>query len=101
MSRFLNTTGNATLGVGICDRCRRKFPIDQLKPDRDNKGLLVCDEDNDEIDRYKLPARKPESVTLRHIRQDVDLTNDYRDAIYVEDGYVIDGYVEDATYGVL
>ena len=74
MSRvFLNTTGNPTLGVGICDRCRRKLPINELKPDRDNPALLVCASDNDELDRYKLPPRQPESLALRNIRPDVDI----------------------------
>jgi len=77
MSRtFLDTTGNPTLGVGICDRCRKKFPIDELRPDRDTPGLLVCRDDNDERDRYKLPQRKPESVSLRNIRPDVDIAED-------------------------
>lgn len=76
MTRFLNTTGKSTLGVGICDRCRKKFPIDELRPDRDNPGLLVCQKDNDQVDRYKLPARKPESLTLRKIRLDVDIAED-------------------------
>lgn len=76
MTKFLDTTGNPTLGVGICDRCRKKFPIGELKPDRDNPGLLVCKDDNDELDRYKLPARVPESVTLRKIRPDTDIAED-------------------------
>ena len=76
MSKFLNTTGNPTLGVGVCDRCRKKFPIGELTPDRDNPGLLVCRRDNDELDRYKLPPRAPESVTLRKIRRDVDIAED-------------------------
>lgn len=76
MTRFIDTTGNESLGIGICDRCRRKFPIDELKPDRDNPGLLVCKADNDELDRYKLPPRKPETVTLRQIRPDTDISVD-------------------------
>lgn len=77
MSRvFLDTTGNPTLGVGTCDRCKRKFPIDDLKPDRNTPGLLVCDDDNDEVDRYKLPPRQPESISLRNIRPDVDIAED-------------------------
>ena len=76
MSKFLNTTGNPTLGVGVCDRCRKKFPIGELTPDRDNPGLLVCRKDNDELDRYKLPPRVPESVTLRQIRPDEDIAVD-------------------------
>jgi len=76
MSIFLNTTGKPTLGIGICDRCHKKFPIDELRPDRDNPGLLVCERDNDQLDRYKLPARVPESLTLRRIRPDVDIAED-------------------------
>lgn len=74
MSLFLDTTGNKTLGIGICDRCKRKFPIDELRRDRDNPGLLVCDEDNDEKDPYKLPPRKSENISLRNIRPDVDIS---------------------------
>jgi hypothetical protein len=73
MSVFLNTTGNSTLGVGVCDRCKKKFPIGELRSDRDNPGLRVCAKDNDELDRYKLPPRSPESLTLRQIRLDVDI----------------------------
>lgn len=77
MSRiFLDTTGNPTLGVGICDRCKRKFPIGDLKPDRDTPGLLVCDDDNDERDRYKLPPRKPDAILLRTIRPDISIAED-------------------------
>ena len=76
MSKFLNTSGNPTLGVGVCDRCRKKFPIGQLRPDRDNPGLLVCERDNDELDRYKLPPRVPEQISLRRIRPDVDIAED-------------------------
>ena len=94
MSRYLDTRGKSSLGVGICDRCGRKFPIGDLRPDRDNKGLLVCDEDNDQYDPYKLPARKPESVLLRTIRPDVDVGIQYirdMDGNYIEDeegGYI-------------
>ena len=76
MSKFLDTTGQSTLGIGICDRCKRKFPLGDLSPDRDSPGLLVCDDDNDELDRYKLPPRTPETVSLRMIRPDVDIAVD-------------------------
>lgn len=77
MSRlFLDTTGKSSLGIGICDRCKRKFPIGELRPDRDSPGLLVCRDDNDELDRYKLPPRQPEDVTLRQIRLDTDIAVD-------------------------
>ena len=76
MSIFLNTLGKPTLGIGVCDRCKKKFPIGELRADRDNGGLLVCQKDNDELDRYKLPPRTPENVTLRKIRLDADIAVD-------------------------
>lgn len=74
MPKFLNTLGNATLGIGICDRCRRKFPLDQLQPDGHNPGLMVCDADNDEPDPWRLPANAPDAIALRFSRPDEDLT---------------------------
>ena len=74
MSVYLDTRGNATLAVAICDRCKMKFPYDELEADRDNPGLRVCKADNDIRDPYKLPPIKPEKVTLRYPRPDVELT---------------------------
>lgn len=73
MSLFLDTTGNKIVAVAICDRCKRKFPYDQLSPDRDNPGLRVCAADNDERDPYKLPSRTPEKISLRYPRKEEDL----------------------------
>lgn len=73
MPLFLNTRGNSSLGIGICDRCRRKFPIGKLSEDRNTPGLLVCDEDNDDYDPWRLPARESESLALPHYRPDVDI----------------------------
>ena len=50
MPRFLDTRGNHELGIGICDRCKMKFPIVDLHEDRNTPGLYVCDKDNDEFD---------------------------------------------------
>ncbi len=73
MPRFVDTTGHTSAGIGLCDRCARKFPLDELRPDGDNPGLLVCREDRDQLDPYKLPAHKQENISLRVIRPDVDL----------------------------
>lgn len=73
MPQFLDTRGNTNLGIGICDRCRRKFPINQLQPDRNTPGLLVCEADNDEFDPWRLPARPTEDITLPHYRPDESL----------------------------
>lgn len=73
MPRFLNTLGQTSLAVAICDRCRVKMPIGELSPDRNAPGLQVCAECNDELDPYKLPARATENITVRHPRLDEDL----------------------------
>jgi hypothetical protein len=74
MSIFLDTRGNSSLGVGICDRCRRKLPINNLQPDRNTPGLMVCDDGcNDDFDPWRLPARQSESLTLPHYRPDVPI----------------------------
>ncbi len=74
MTLFLDTRGNTSLAVGICGRCSRKMPIGELHPDRNSPGLLVCWEDNDEYDPWRLPARPPDRIALRFARPDVPLT---------------------------
>lgn len=73
MPIFLDTTGEPTLAVGVCDRCKKKFPIARLSPDRNSPGLMVCDKDNDEYDPWRLPARKTEDITVRRPRPDTPL----------------------------
>ena len=70
---FLDTRGRSTLAIGICDRCSRKFPLEELQPDRNFPGLRVCRADRDEFDPYRLPARQPDQITLRFCRPDVPL----------------------------
>lgn len=73
MPVFLDTTGNATLAIGICGRCSRKFPLDELMSDPNFPGLRVCRADLDEFDPYRLPARQTENITVRFPRPDVPL----------------------------
>lgn len=73
MAVFLDTTGNATLAIGICGRCSRKFPLDELMSDPNFPGLRVCRADLDEFDPYRLPARQTENITVRFPRPDVPL----------------------------
>jgi hypothetical protein len=73
MPLYLNTQGNSSLGIGICDRCAKKFPIGELHEDRNTPGLLVCEKDNDDFDPWRLPARQPDRITLPHYRPDVDI----------------------------
>jgi hypothetical protein len=73
---FLDTTGQPTLGVGICARCQRKFPLAQLISDPNSPGLKVCLEDADEYDPYRLPPRAPDQINLPFVRPDVSLAPD-------------------------
>ena len=66
MGVYLNTLGRATLGIGICGRCSRKFSLDDLWSDPNSPGLRVCAVDRDEFDPYRLPARQPETLALRY-----------------------------------
>ena len=76
MSIFLDTLGNPTLGIGICDRCSRKFPLGELMPDTNSPGLRVCKQDLDKFDPYRLPARQTESIRLPFVRPDTPLESD-------------------------
>lgn len=73
MPVFLDTTGRSSLAVGICGRCSRKFPIDDLMPDPNYPGLRVCRQDLDDYDPYRLPARQTENITVRFPRPDTPL----------------------------
>lgn len=73
MPIFLDTRGKTSLGIGVCDRCHRKFPIGDLQPDRNSPGLLVCQADNDVFDPWRLPTRQSEDITLPYYRPDVPI----------------------------
>lgn len=73
MPRFLNTKGNPTLGIGVCSRCSRKFPLHKLQPDPNFPGLRVCDADMDQFDPYRLPPRQTEDITLPFTRLDAPI----------------------------
>lgn len=70
---FLDTRGKKWLAVGLCDRCKRKFPLEELWSDRNNPALKVCRDDLDDYDPYRLPARAGEQIALRYPRPDVAL----------------------------
>lgn len=73
MPVFIDPTGQPTYGIGICARCSRKMPLAELSPDPNSPGLLVCEEDLDLLDPYRLPARVTEDITLPFVRPDVPL----------------------------
>jgi len=86
----MSNIATGELAIAICDRCKRKFPYLQLRPDGNLPGLMVCEDDWDEKDRYRLPPRKPEPFTLRRPRPDVKISTtqdqlddleDFREAV--------------------
>jgi hypothetical protein len=77
MPVFLDTFGNASLAIFICDRCRLKRPMDEQMSDHNFPGLKVCQQGcADEKDPYRLPARKTERINLRFPRPDVSVALD-------------------------
>lgn len=73
MSVFIDPTGHSTYGVALCARCSRKFPEDELRPDPNSPGLMVCEADCDQYDPYRLPARQSENINLLFVRPDIPL----------------------------
>lgn len=73
MPVWLDTRGRSTLGIGICARCSRKMSLDELHDDPNFPGLRVCNDDTDQYDPYRLPARETEDITLQYPRPDVSL----------------------------
>ena len=91
MPRFLDTLGNSTLGIGICDRCKRKFPIGELHPDPNSPGLRVCQEDLDQYDPWRLPPRQTENITLPFYRPDVSVAVNSDQASPTAHGFQLNG----------
>ena len=73
MAIFLDTTGNSTLGIGICARCSRKMPLGELQADPNYPNLMVCKEDLDQYDPYRLAPRPADKITLPFVRPDLPL----------------------------
>ena len=73
MTRFLDTRGKTTLGIGICSRCSLKFPLEELHADPNSPGLRVCKDDLDQIDPWRLGPRESDQITLEWPRPDVKL----------------------------
>jgi hypothetical protein len=77
MPRFLNTEGNASIAIFICDRCKMKRAIVEAMPDPNFPGLKVCQQGcADQKDPYRLPARKTEKITLQYPRPDVSVAEE-------------------------
>ena len=91
MPVFLNTLGNASLAIFVCDRCKMKRPLDEQMSDPNFPGLKVCQQGcADEKDPYRLPARKTERINLRFPRPDVSVALDPNNLVTDNDGdYII------------
>lgn len=71
---WLDTSSEPTCGIAVCARCGAKLPIGALSSDPNAPGLMVCVDDLDELDPYRLPARQTEDVTLPFARPDTDIS---------------------------
>lgn len=74
MPLYYNPSGRGTYGIALCDRCKRKFSVEELIPDSNSPGLFVCRADWDTLDPYRLPPRETEDITLPFVRPDEPLT---------------------------
>ncbi len=76
MSKFLDPTGKSSYGIALCARCSRKFSVDDLMEDPNSPGLMVCAEDIDNFDPYRLAPRAEDPIALRFTRPDRSVATD-------------------------
>jgi len=96
---YLDVSGQSTYGIAICGRCSRKFLLAELAPDPNSPGLMVCKEDLDDYDPYRLAPRAPDQIVLPFTRPDTPINTHPAgliqeagdEFIITEDG---DGYLE-------
>lgn len=88
MGEYLSTWGRSRLAIGICGRCSLKYALDDLHPDPNYPGLMVCGTPgamtgkgtwsggwgcSDIYDPYRLPPHEVEDITLDMPRPDTKL----------------------------
>lgn len=66
--------GGSTVTIAVCDRCKKKMQLSELRADGNSPGLRVCAGCWDVKDPWRLPARETEIITVRHPRPDEPLT---------------------------
>lgn len=71
--KFLDPSGQPTYGIGLCGRCSRKMFLSELSPDPNYPGLMVCAEDRDDYDPYRLAPRAPDKIVLPFNRPDTSV----------------------------
>lgn len=76
MSRFIDPTGESTYGLALCGRCSRKFKLGELLSDPNSPGLMVCRDDVDNYDPYRLAPRDNDQITLPFVRPDTSIPTD-------------------------
>lgn len=90
MPLFLDTRGNSSIAIAVCDRCKMKRAYSVMRNDPNFPGLRVCDQGcADQKDPYRLPARKTERIALRFPRPDLSIA--LQDNNLITTGY--GGYV--------
>jgi hypothetical protein len=73
--------------------------LSELSPDPNYPGLMVCEEDRDDYDPYRLAPRQPDKIVLPFVRPDTPINTrpagliqeQGNEFITTEDG---DGYLE-------
>ena len=83
--QFLDPTGEPTYGIGLCARCSRKFPLAELAPDPNYPNLMVCAEDSDDYDPYRLAPKPEDQVVLPFVRPDTPI-NTAPSGVITQDG---------------
>ena len=82
MPRFLDTIGNNTLSIFICDRCKMKRAYSDMRSDGNIPALKVCSEEcSDEFDPYRLAPRPTERISIRFPRPDTDIAEQHDNLI--------------------
>lgn len=75
---FIDTRGEANLGIYICQRCQMKASFSELMEDGNIKGFMVHRPQIspgcwDTLDPFRLPAPPPDRFTLPFVRPDTPL----------------------------
>lgn len=73
MSIFIDPTGSSSYGIALCARCSRKFRLADLNPDPNYPNLMVCRDDRDDYDPYRLAPRSPDKIVLPFVRPDISI----------------------------
>lgn len=95
---YLNTRGNGTLAVGVCQRCDFKFPLLMLQDDPNVHGLKVCRACRDDYDPYRMPARAPDRIPPPFVRPDVSVSDGLTTPPWEQTPPAIPPWTDEETY---